>query len=66
MLELDELFGKFLDSGYERLSESEQDIFERLLETKDQELLDWLLLQAEPKDGDFKRVIAKIRQASLP
>lgn len=66
MLELDELFIAFLDNGYDRLSDAERDTFERLLESKDQDLLDWMLLQAEPGDGDFRDLVDKIRSASLP
>lgn len=65
MLELDELFAVFLDHGYHQLSDSELDTFERMLECKDQELLDWMLLQAEPEDGDYRNLVDKIRDASL-
>lgn len=66
MLELDELFLGFLAQGYDPLSEAERDTFERMLESKDQDLLDWMLLQAEPQDGDFRDLVDKIRRASLP
>lgn len=65
MLELDELFITFLDRGYDKLNDSERDTFERMLESKDQDLLDWMLLQAEPEDGDYRNLVDKIRNASL-
>ncbi len=66
MLELDELFGAFLERGYDEMDDQERDLFERFLECKDQDLLDWLLLQGEPTDGTFKPLIERIRRASLP
>ena len=65
MLELDELFLVFLDKGYDQLTPDECEIFEQFLETKDQDLLDWMLLQSEPKEGAYKSLIDKIRRASL-
>ncbi|GAB4361482.1 MAG: hypothetical protein Kow006_32250 [Gammaproteobacteria bacterium] len=66
MLELDELFQTFLDNGYDALTPEERDAFEALLETKDQDLLDWMLLQSEPREGIYKTLVEKIRRASLP
>lgn len=65
MLELDELFLAFLDNGYDQLTPVEREAFEQFLETKDQDLLDWMLLQSEPKEGIYKSLVDKIRRASL-
>jgi len=65
MLELDELFLAFLAHGYDQLNDAERDTFESMLESKDQDLLDWMLLQSEPADGDYRNLVDKIRRASL-
>lgn len=65
MLELDELFLEFLANGYDQLTVAEGAVFERMLESKDQDLLDWILMQKEPEDGEFQNLVDKIRRASL-
>ncbi len=65
MLELDELFLTFFDAGYDQLNAAECDAFERMLESRDQDILDWMLLQSEPEDGEFRNLVDKIRRAAL-
>lgn len=64
MLELDLLLQGFVRNGYDALSESEKQDFERLLETADQELLELLLEQRETEDIRLTNVISKIRSAA--
>ena len=66
MLELDLLLQPFLENGYARLSEAERGGFDRLLRCTDQDLLEYLLGQTQPKDGDMVHVIKKIRDTATP
>jgi succinate dehydrogenase flavin-adding protein (antitoxin of CptAB toxin-antitoxin module) len=40
----------------------EQFAFERLLKSKDQEILDWLIGNRQPRDAGMCAIIEKIRQ----
>lgn len=64
MLELDVLFERFLQQGYDQLSEAEQILFESLLEEPDPVLYNWLLGHDEPA-AQFTQLIAKIRVERL-
>ena len=61
MLELDDLFMRFLDQEYDRLSLADQVAFERLLTEVDPLLQAWLMGQAEPEDAETRRLVALIR-----
>ncbi|MBS1247098.1 MAG: hypothetical protein H6R47_1297 [Proteobacteria bacterium] len=61
LLELDLLFGRFLEQHYSALNVEEQGAFERLLEQPDQTLLAWLQGQQEPP-ADLKMIIDKVIQ----
>ena len=61
LLELDLLFGHFLEQHYSALNKSEQGAFQRLLEQPDQTLLAWLQGQQEPP-SDLKTIIDKVTQ----
>ena len=63
MLELDILLGGFIDNGYEKLSLDEKLVFQDLLIAADQELIEYFMGQASPKDRESARVIEKIRSA---
>ena len=65
MLELDLLLEGFVESGYELLGESERAAFVRFLESQDQDLYNWLINQIDPKDGEFRNLVAKIRAVAL-
>lgn len=64
MLELDLLFGDFLDSGYEQLDAGERQAFDHLLDYPDAVLLEWLLGRIQPTDKDVLRLVDKIRSAA--
>ena len=64
MLELDLLLEGFMERGYDALPEAERPIFERLLETGDQQLLGWLLGHEEPDEKEFIPVIEAIRAST--
>lgn len=62
MLELDVLFGKFLESGYSELSDDEKRQFVQLLSCPDPDLIGWLLGTDEPADAGLKHITGKIKQ----
>jgi len=62
MLELDLTLQQALDRRYEGLSDDERELFERLLEVPDWELLAYLQGSSEPMDMDIRRLVRKIRQ----
>jgi len=64
MLELDLLFGDFLDSGYEQLDSGERRSFDHLLDYPDAVLLEWLMGRIQPTDKDVVRLVDKIRSAA--
>ncbi len=61
MLELDLFLQGFLEKGYAKLSTDEQQTFERMLETADQQLLEYLMGREQPEDKDIADVINKVR-----
>ncbi|OGT52220.1 MAG: hypothetical protein A3F17_07060 [Gammaproteobacteria bacterium RIFCSPHIGHO2_12_FULL_41_15] len=63
MLELDVILEKFLQNGYENLSESQKLIFYQLLELPDPVLYHWLIASQDPDEADWLEVIALIRAA---
>lgn len=62
MLETDLLLGRFADAEVERLSESELDDFEALLEALDRDVFSWATGEVEtPESYDtplFRRIVA--------
>ncbi|QLQ31171.1 MAG: succinate dehydrogenase assembly factor 2 [Candidatus Thiothrix singaporensis] len=58
---LDRPLGDFLRDCYHELSMGEQFAFERLLNSRDQEILDWLIGNREPQDTGICSIIVKIR-----
>jgi antitoxin CptB len=64
MLELDLLLIGFLEHGYAQLDAADQALFERLLESQDQDLYGWLMGHEEPDEKEFIPVIAAIRHAT--
>jgi len=61
MLELDLFLRGFLEKGYARLSDEEKRAFDRLLETPDQQLLEYLMGREQPEDKDIADVVNKVR-----
>lgn len=62
MLELDVLFGKFLETGYSGLSDEEKCQFVQLLSNPDPDLIGWLLGTDEPADDGLKHITGKIKR----
>ncbi|MCC5857415.1 MAG: succinate dehydrogenase assembly factor 2 [Ectothiorhodospiraceae bacterium] len=61
MRELDLLLERFLDGGYQQLSEAEQADFDRLLDCQDDVLFGWFYQGEEPEDAGIARLVARIR-----
>ncbi len=59
---LDRPLGAFLRECFQALDMGEQFAFERLLKSKDQDILDWLIGNRHPKDAGICAIIEKIRQ----
>ena len=66
MLELDLFLQGFLDKEYLQLNDEDKITFERLLETPDQMLLDYLMGRVIPYDKDIANVAQQIRLAAGP
>ena len=63
MLELDWMFNSFLKSGYNELTELDQEIFDKLLSEHDQQLFVWFFSEGKPELPEYQYVIEKIRSA---
>ncbi|UOG91159.1 MAG: succinate dehydrogenase assembly factor 2 [Candidatus Thiothrix sulfatifontis] len=59
---LDRPLGNFLQDCFQTLDMGEQFAFERLLKSKDQEILDWLIGNRQPRDTGMCAIIEKVRQ----
>lgn len=66
MLELDLLLSGFLERGYAGLNAEQRQAFERLLNTPDQELLEYLLGQRQAREGLQHELIQAIRHTAGP
>ncbi len=64
MLELDLLLEGFMERGYDALEDNERALFERLLQTGDQQLLGWLLGHEVPDEKEFIPIIEAIRDSA--
>ena len=64
MLELDLMLQPFVEDSYHRLLTTEQDAFKLLLNSPDQELLEYLMGQKTPGNKDVANVANKVRQAA--
>ncbi len=58
--ELDLVFGRFLERGFDALPAAELDAFERLLDQNDLDIYDWLLGRSVPPSEDFQRLVARL------
>lgn len=58
---LDQPLGDFLQDCFADLDMGEQFAFERLLNCKDQEIIDWLIGNRQPHDARICGIIDKIR-----
>lgn len=61
MKEMDVLLERFLDRGYAKLDEHECDVFARLLDQKDPDLLDLLTGRAQTSNPEFSALIERMR-----
>jgi antitoxin CptB len=62
MLELDELFLRFLETSYQSLAVSDKSLFTALLKESDPELYQWLLT-GEPRPAHYEDLITKIKES---
>lgn len=62
---LDRPLGNFLQNCYLTLPMAEQFAFERLLNAKDQEILDWLIGNRQSYDSGIRAIVDKIREHDL-
>jgi len=60
MLELDELFGRFLDTGYRTLAPNDKSLFIDLLRESDPDLYQWLLTDKQGP-ARYESLILKIK-----
>ena len=64
MRELDQLFGRYLDTEWRRDSESQRGVFLRLLDCEDDKLWHWFMGHETPSDVELAALVQRIR--SLP
>lgn len=64
MLELDVFLQKFLQHGYDKLSDQQRISFYEILEYPDQELLELLLGQVSATDQHINEIADKIRHCA--
>jgi antitoxin CptB len=57
MLELDVLLIPFLEDRFRLLSLQDQQCFEKLIASEDQDLFSWLMRSTVPEDVDHKRLV---------
>jgi succinate dehydrogenase flavin-adding protein (antitoxin of CptAB toxin-antitoxin module) len=62
-LELDIVLTRFLDKGFDDLSEEEQQVFVELADMEDHELWYWVSGKTECDDPRLAPVVAKIRKS---
>ncbi len=63
LLELDIILTRFVNSSYEMLDDSEQQIFETLLDMPDNTLWDMIAGRQEAVHGEMQVLLEKIRAA---
>ncbi|HVV67888.1 MAG TPA: succinate dehydrogenase assembly factor 2 [Gammaproteobacteria bacterium] len=62
LLELDVLLGNFLERKYPAISSHQQTAFAALLESTDQELINWLLIRDSlPADSSLQEIVFMLR-----
>lgn len=62
MRELDISIMPFFEYEYDGLSETDKQVFVRLLESDDPDLFNWLMNHGEPADAELKRMVNLIQQ----
>ena len=66
MRELDLLLEEFLENRYEKLSPSARDIFSRLLDCPNEDLMKWLVEGGSPQDEQLAGIVEQIRERTIP
>ena len=66
MLELDAMLQAFMDKRYDDLNEVQQRAFERLLQTPDQLLLEYLMGRTIPIDKEVADVARRVHESAGP
>jgi len=61
MLELDLVLSPFLENKYAELAEADQQLFQDLLESEDQDLFNWFLKKTDPIDPNLLKIVQIIR-----
>ena len=61
MRELDLLLEEFLEQRFEALSAADRDAFERLLDCRNEDLMDWLMEGGTPEDEQLASLVRQIR-----
>ncbi|MFT5420544.1 MAG: antitoxin CptB [Candidatus Endobugula sp.] len=62
MLELDLVLMPFIENVYPTLIESDQLLYQVLLEEQDQDLFTWFIRREDPADPDLLRIVNIIRE----
>ncbi|MBV4367309.1 FAD assembly factor SdhE [Erwinia sp. BNK-24-b] len=62
MRELDISIMPFFEFEYDHLSDSEKQVFVRLLESDDPDLFNWMMNHGEPADPELKSMVNLIQQ----
>lgn len=62
MLELDLILLPFLEKIYPSLETEDQQRFQKLLDSEDQDLFAWFLRREEPEDEELKKIVKIIRE----
>ncbi|MEL0027538.1 MAG: succinate dehydrogenase assembly factor 2 [Perlucidibaca sp.] len=60
--ELDVLLEPFMEEHYRDVSPEEQELFRRLLEQEDVDLLSWFMQYLPPEDPDMARIVHVVLQ----
>ena len=66
MLELDVLFVPFMEQAFSALSDSDKDIFVRLLACEDQDLFVWLMRRGKSEDRELQSMVELILSRVQP
>ena len=61
MLELDLVLQPFVENIFPTLDDTDQRLYEKLLEEEDQELFNWFMRREDPQDNDLLRIVSIIR-----
>ena len=66
MRELDLLLEGFLEDHYDALEPANRESFERLLDCRNEDLMDWLIEGKSPQDERLTGILEQIREQMIP